>query len=189
MRLTVGPLTVLALAACHAKTPTPAAAVRPGAAGPARLAGLWEQSLTRDGREPPFVGRTRVCLGPSTAADLAPLAAGLQSRICGRIASHQGPGGAELFSLRCDLGEGGVTEISGRLVRVSPTRLELLQESVTAGATMPRLNGRHELRIDARWQGPCPAGMRPGETTLVGGFKVDLSRAAAAASAILGGGG
>ena len=187
MRSAIGPLAFLAVAGCHAKAPAPA--VSPPAVGdPRHLAGLWEQTLTRDGREPPFVGRTRVCLAPNTAAELGPIAAGLRGRACEPIASRRLVDGSDRFSLRCDLGEVGVSEVFGRLITVSPGRFALVEESVTSGAAMAKLNGRHAIRIDARWLGPCLPGMKPGETTLAGGFKIDLSRAAAAARAMFGGG-
>lgn len=177
-------VTSLLLTGCQAKTPTPRVA-RGG--GPSRLAGLWEETLTRDGVAPPVVGRTRVCLAASTASELSPLAIGLRRRACARSASRRAADGAELFTVHCDLGQGGASEISGRLARLSPTEFQLGEESVTSGAAMPQLNGRHVVEVHGRWLGACPAGMAPGEASLAGGFRVNLSRAAAAIAAMTGG--
>jgi len=184
MRAWLGSLTLASsvLAACHGKAPPSGTASQP--AGPARLAGLWEQTLTRDGVAPPMVGRTRICLGDGSAAELSPLAAGLRRRVCDKAASQRSADGAELFEIRCELAEGGVSQINGRLARPSPTRFELREVSATSGAAVAQLNGRHVVDIEGRWLGPCPRGMSPGQATVASGFKIDLARAAA----LLGGG-
>jgi hypothetical protein len=38
--------------------------------------------------------------------------------------------------------------------------------TVTSGSSMPQANGTHAMELTATWEGPCPAGMKPGDMTL-----------------------
>lgn len=185
MRAWLGPLGIVSavLAGCHGQAPASASAGRtPRSASP--LPGLWEQTLTRDGVTPALIGRTRLCLVATKAKGMAPLARELTPRACVRTANRETIAGLEVFGLHCELGDGGASEASGRVTRSSPTTYDLHEVSVTRGAAMPGLNGRHVVDIHARWLGPCPAGMAPGEVALSGGMKVNLARAAAAAALV-----
>lgn len=177
----------IAVAGCHGRAPAPPLAARPPGQPPDRLAGLWEQVMTRDGALPPLFGKVRLCLDKATEARQSPFGARLRGRACPERSVTRAADGAYLFSSRCDLGQAGVTTASGRLVRPSATAYEAHEESVTSGAAMERLNGRHVVDIKAVWLGPCPAGMAPGDMVLNGGLKINLAKAAAA-SALLGGG-
>ncbi len=184
MRAWLGAVTAASslLGGCQGRAPAPVAAAGPQ--GPGRIAGLWQETLTRDGVVPPMVGRARVCLSPTAAAEMSPLATGLRRRACARSAQSREPDGSERFTMRCDLGEGGVSDIEGRLARPSASHFTLREQSVTRGAAMPMMNGRHVIVIDGSWLGPCPRGMAPGEVALGGGLNLNLSRAAAAIEAL-----
>lgn len=177
----------VAVAGCHGREPAPLSAARARFQPPDRRAGLWEQVMTRDGSPPPLVGKVRLCLDKATEAGLSPFGARLRGRACPERSVTRATDGAYLFSSRCELGQAGLTTASGRLVRPSATAYEAHEESVTRGAVMEQLNGRHVVDIKAVWLGPCPAGMAPGDLVLNGGLKINLAKAAAA-SALLGGG-
>jgi hypothetical protein len=36
------------------------------------------------------------------------------------------------------------------------------------------MNGSHKMVLDAVWQGPCPAGFKPGDMELPGGMKINV---------------
>jgi hypothetical protein len=36
------------------------------------------------------------------------------------------------------------------------------------------MNGTHDMTLEASWQGPCPAGMQPGDMLLPGGMKNNM---------------
>jgi hypothetical protein len=50
--------------------------------------------------------------------------------------------------------------------------------SSTSGSPMPQANGvQHKTMIEATWEGPCPADMKPGDME-VNGFKMNLTAGA-----------
>jgi hypothetical protein len=46
--------------------------------------------------------------------------------------------------------------------------------AVTSGAPTPQANGAHKMSIEATWQGPCPADMKPGDMEMPGGTKINM---------------
>ena len=49
--------------------------------------------------------------------------------------------------------------------------------STTAGGPMPQANGVHKISIEATWQGPYPADMKPGDMEMPGGMKINMNDA------------
>jgi hypothetical protein len=50
------------------------------------------------------------------------------------------------------------------------------------------MNGMHVIDIAGRYEGACPATMRPGDVNLGSGLKVNMDRLPQIASAVTGGG-
>ena len=49
--------------------------------------------------------------------------------------------------------------------------------STTTGGPLPQANGVHKIAIEATWQGPCPADMKPGDMEMPGGMKINMNDA------------
>ena len=82
-------------------------------------------------------------------------------------------GGGWEFSSSCDMGSGHITS-HGVASGDFNSHYTVEIDSTTTGSPMPQANGAHKMKIDAVWQGPCPAGMRPGDMTLPGGMKINM---------------
>ena len=62
----------------------------------------------------------------------------------------------------------GSDEGSGLATGDFTSRYQIRFETSTVGAALEQMNGQHRLIVDAAYQGPCPAGMSPGEMELPG---------------------
>lgn len=171
----------LALAACHGKpagTPKPPAA--PGAppaseaaapaALPARTPGLWEQRVSAEGR----TQVSRICLDKSVERRFTWWGQHAGRGACGPAKVTPHPGGGWDFASACDMGRGGRTATHGTVTGDLGRNYRLTATSSVTGAAGPELNGVHEVALEAAWQGPCPAGMQPGDMLLPGGMRINL---------------
>lgn len=180
-------LGALSLAACGKKTaetsPAPAAgqtraqaaATRPSAptapaaaARPKRKAGLWEQTV-EFGK---MSQTSRICLDEATDEKM-----GLEGRPgsnpCSENKVTGRPGGGFEFASVCDLGEGGKVASHGVASGDFGSAYKVEVESTTTGAAAAQMNGVRKFSVVARWRGPCPAGMAPGEIELPGGMRIN----------------
>ena len=182
--IAISTVALLALAACQKKAETaaatgtaaPAAATAPEAgAGPAtpppRKPGLWAQTISTGQMQQ----TTRICLDAATEKQLVWWGAQAGGQTCSQqtVTPHAG-GGWDFHSVCASPSEGTVTSDGvesgdfGSHYRVEAT-------STSAGGPMPQANGVHRMTLDAAWQGPCPAGMKPGEMELPGGVRMNLA--------------
>ena len=182
----------LALTACDRRgdarpAPAGAAAVQ-GAPPPARRAGLWEQSMSRDGETPAVVGKMRLCIDAASEAKLSVLGGRVGKDACRRRAFVRRPEGGYAFTSTCGMGAVGVTRSTGTLSGDLASRYRIHAQSDTTGSSIPSMNGRHVTDIDATRLGPCPAGMDGGDVILANGMKIDTGKLSAIAKAMGGGG-
>ncbi|MEO8926974.1 MAG: DUF3617 family protein [Caulobacteraceae bacterium] len=160
------------------------ASVRP----PTRRAGLWRQTMTRDGVEPPMVGTMRICLDAASDARLSVFGGKIGKAPCARRSVGRRADGAYVFISTCDVGGAGVTNSTGTLSGDFVSRYHVHVASLTTGSSIPSMNGRHVIDIDATWLGACPAGIDGGDVIMANGMKVDMMRLGAVAGAMSGGG-
>jgi len=176
---------VLALAACQKKTETAAtgeattaSATAPAApAGPMtpppRKAGLWEQKVSMA----QMTQSTKVCLDAATDKQMAWWGSQAAKSTCAEqnITAH--PGGGWDFHSVCKSPGGGTTTSDGTASGDFNSHYKVDVTSTTAGGPMPQANGVHKISIEATWQGPCPADMKPGDMEMPGGMKINMNDA------------
>ena len=175
-----GCLMAASLAACQrpATHPTPQAAVASPAAadastaalGAARAPGLWEQRVS-DGVG---VQVTRICLDAATDRQMALAGRQLNESQCRSHSVSQGPGGWRIATV-CDMGAAGQVSTTGIATGDFARRYEIRLDQTTTGAPTSGLNGHRRLVVTAALQGPCPAGMAPGQMVDAGGQTVSLA--------------
>ena len=85
----------------------------------------------------------------------------------------QKPGGMWAFEAACDRGEAGHEQASGLVSGDFAKAYHVEATSTVTGAKGPLVNGVRHFTLDAEWQGPCPAGLKPGVLRTSGG-DVDL---------------
>ena len=188
-RLLISGAAVAALAACQQKTETAqtgeaaqaaAAAPAPLAGPPARKPGLWVVSTSTMGRSQEI----RTCIDAATDKEMSAWGQQASSSMCSKNSVTPTAGGWRFESV-CDMGQGGVSTTTGTATGDFNASYVVKAQVVTAGSSMPQANGTHEMTLQARWEGPCPAGMNPGDMALPGGMKMtrEMMRQAQGAAA------
>lgn len=176
-------LGAVALSACQKKAETAAAAPgepaaataaapAPMAGPPTRKAGLWSQTVQAEG-----VGQSmKVCLDADTDKKMTVWGQAAGKDACARQSFAPAPGGYS-FESECDLGPGGKVVSKGSITGDFGSAYTVKVSSTTTGASMPQANGAHEMTMTAKWEGPCPAGMKGGDVavTLPGGRQMTIN--------------
>ena len=173
-------LGLAALAGCGRPAGAPAAAVPP-----ARKAGLWEQSLTRDGK-PGRLGALKICLDATTDSKIGVFGRHFAKGDCQRSVARDAAG-VYHFSSICTLENGGVARVMGTASGDFGSGYTVRSEINVSGAPLESMNGMHEIDIAAHYRGPCPENMRPGDVNLGSGLKVNMDRLPEIAKSLGGG--
>jgi len=198
MRTIIVLASTLALIACgkqsggHPATAAPAASTgqSPFASSqpPARKAGLWEQTMTRDGVAPGLMGKVRMCVDAASQTTLSLFGGRMGKGSCPQRSVSRGLDGGYSFAATCDMGQAGVTTSKGTLTGDLSTAYRIHAESDISGSSLASMNGHHITDIAATWLGPCPADMIPGDVVMGNGMKINTNKIGAAAAAVSGGG-
>ncbi len=175
-------LSLLALTACSKKDDKVAAATGDAApaagnvaapgpmAAPKRKPGLWSQTVSSDGSSQTI----KLCIDTATEAKLSVWGAQAGSEACSQNTFMRTPNGFS-FDSACDMGPAGKITTKGVGTGNFDTRYEIKATSVTTGSGMAQANGTHEMTITGTWDGPCPAGMKPGDMNLPGGVTMNIN--------------
>ena len=175
---------VLALTACQKKTETAATGETPAASAtapaesagpmtpPPSKAGLWEQTVSMAEMRQ----STKLCLDEATDKQMAWWGSQAAKSTCSeqKISGH---GGGWDFHSVCAIPGGGTTTSDGTATGDFNSHYKVDVTSTTTGGPMPQANGVHKVSIEATWQGPCPADMKPGDMSLPGGMKINMNDA------------
>ena len=182
--LVVVGLSTLTLSGCDAgERPAQVAATLPSP-----KAGLWRETLMRDGHGLALVGDLRACLDSDARKRLSMLGDKAEKGMCkDRTVTRDADGGYH-FSSSCDMGPAGHVTTQGELTGDLASRYRVHTQSDTTGASFNTMNGRHVVDIEARYLGPCPAGMVPGDVVIANGMKVNMNHLRAIAQSLSGGG-
>lgn len=167
-RPALGMLVVLAaavgpLAGCGKGQETTSVKVRQPAQ---RKPGLWVQTVSAEGRSQ----TQRLCLGEGvTSSFQTAIAQGARS--CAPVKMSGTAHGFAIDAV-CDHGENG-TAASHAVVSGDPAKTYRLEVTTTVtGAKAPQMNRTATAVTTAAWQGPCPAGMKPGDMDLPDGTRI-----------------
>jgi hypothetical protein len=170
------------LSACHrrpAEGPKPPAAPGSGpasaaapAALPARAPGLWEQKVSSAGRSQ----TSRICLDKAVERRFTWWGQHAHEGACSKAQITPRAGGGWDFASSCDMGADGKTSTKGTVTGDMARSYRLEATSTISGARAAEMNGTHAMTLEASWQGPCPAGMQPGDVILPGGMKINMMK-------------
>jgi hypothetical protein len=154
---------------------------------PTSKAGLWRESLLRDGHEPGLIGEMQACLDADARARLTALGSRQGKSFCREGAVTRDGDGGYHFSSACDLGPAGHVVTHGELTGDLASRYRVTSQTDTSGAAMASMNGHHVIDIEADYVGPCPAGMAAGDVVIANGMKVNMDHLRAVAETLAGG--
>jgi hypothetical protein len=160
---------------------------QPIAALPAPKAGLWRESLLRDGRELGLIGDMRACLDADARGRLSAMGGQAGKSMCRNLSVTRDADGGYHFSSACNLGPGGHVVTNGELTGDLASRYRVRSRTDTSGAVLASMNGQHTIDIEANYLGPCPAEMRPGDVLIANGMKVNMDHLRAVAETFSGG--
>jgi hypothetical protein len=178
----------LALAACgqkaetakgadEASTTASATAPTVPSGPPARKPGLWVQTISTGD----MTQTTRICLDEATDKAMSLVGSQMSDDICSKHEVTPVAGGYR-FSSVCAAGDGtGTTTTEGTATGDFNARYKVEAQSTISGANAPQMNGARKMTVEAEWQGPCPAGFKPGDMELPGGMKMNIAALAGAA--------
>jgi hypothetical protein len=155
-----------------AATPAPATV----ASLPTRKAGLWVETMTRDGKTGPMGGSIKMCLDAATDAKMTAFGRQMGNNACGQRSVTRGLDGAYHFTSTCALGNAGTVTSSGVASGNFDSKYVIHDESTVSGSSYAPMNGHHVTEITATYGGPCPAGMSAGDLEMANGMKVNINR-------------
>jgi hypothetical protein len=132
---------------------------------PMRRPGLWEQSMAMPGVR--SGGMTmKYCTDTALEKRYSVFSANLRGNSCSKAEIHRTPMGVSFQSV-CNFG-GATRTTTGTATGdfQSNFHMEAVTHS-TAGADS-------HISMDGKWLGPCPADMRPGDTVMPNGMKMNI---------------
>ena len=134
---------------------------------PARKAGLWEIAIENDGGP----ARTaKHCVDAKTDQQMQQIGQGMGTQ-CQRTPIRR-DGNAYLSSSECKFGERSVSSKS----TITGDFQSNLRSEVVSVFNPPR-NGKANSKtvVNAKWVGPCPAGMVPGDMEMSGAGRMNIN--------------
>lgn len=127
-------------------------------APPHRKPGLWTQTMNTAGMKQV----TKMCLGADTESKMTIWGQQTAKDACEKSTVTPVPGGMK-FESTCDMGEGGRMVSTGTATGDFNSAYTVKVSSTTTGAKMAQANGVHEILMEGKYEGPCPAGMKSGD--------------------------
>jgi hypothetical protein len=127
---------------------------------PMRKAGVWAQTLTRDGHAL-RTHATLVCLDGGPITDVGALGHHLGANDCDQHVSRTADG-VYHFTSACHLPAGAKLTTRGIARGDFASHYRIDADVAVNGAPISALDGQHQLTLVGAYRGPCPAGSRPG---------------------------
>ncbi len=144
----------------------PAAAEAKAPEGPPRQTnGQWEYKNTMAGQAMAM----KMCVDARSQQAISWVNPGAVAEDCSKREYSKLPDGGWTFYTVCRTTKGGETTSSGAAKGDFARNFTVLVTVKTEGATNARDNGVYDMKIDAAYIGPCPAGQRGGDVVGPGG--------------------
>ena len=165
------PFDLAALASALALAAGSAAAIE----FPALKAGLWESQVVREGAQAKAPAM-KMCMDASLQKEMMDAGMGQMKELCAKNEIRR-EGNKVYGNAECKLGESTMKTTS-----VTTFHGETAYHIDVKATYDPPMAGKSagNTAIDAKWIGPCPAGMQTGDALLPDGRKVNMRAAARA---------
>jgi hypothetical protein len=163
-------LGALALAGCQKTEEKAASADGAGTAATAsapaslgmRKAGLWTQTVSTEGMNQTM----KMCMDAASLAEASVAGQDIGKDRCSKQAVTARPGGWSFDSV-CETGDGGTVTSKGTATG-NGEGYKMDVTMTTTGSPMPQANRTMNMKMEAKWEGPCPAGMAAGDIQVNG---------------------
>lgn len=139
---------------------------------PSRKPGLWKQTMTIEGLN--VMQTASLCLDEATDQKVSWWAQQGARGGCDQNEVKKNPDGSWSFSSVCRLEGAMKTTTTGQAVGDFQRAYQVRAETTTENAPIPAMNRTNTVVIDASWEGPCPADMKPGDMVTPQGMKLNV---------------
>lgn len=140
---------------------------------PARKAGLWELTMTFEGRSmPPQV--MQHCTDAATDKAMQEMGGNMRSDMCSKRDIKQ-VGGTIVMDSVCNMGGATTTShgvVTGDFNSAYTIRISSKREGGPAAPGMP---AETQMSIEAKWTGPCKTDQKPGDIIMANGMKMNVT--------------
>ena len=135
---------------------------------PARKPGLWEITMHRDG-SPMAAPASQLCLDAKTDAQLMKNGEAMANGMCDKP-QVSGSGSTRVFDTVCHIS--GSTQNSHSVMTFPDSSTYHVDVTSTYAPPLYGKSSGH-MTQDAKWVGPCPADMQPGDM-MMNGMKMNI---------------
>lgn len=136
---------------------------------PTLKAGLWESNMTREGagQKAPTM---KMCMDASLQKEMMDAGMGTMKEMCSKNDIRR-EGNKVFANAECKFGDSTMKSAS-----VTTFTGDTAYHTDVKATYVPPMAGKgsDSTVIDAKWTGPCPAGMQPGDVILPDGRKINM---------------
>jgi hypothetical protein len=140
---------------------------------PARKAGLWEMTMTFEGRNTP-PQTMQHCIDAATDKAMQDMSAGARGQTCSKREMKK-VGDTIVFDSVCSVGAGTATShgvIAGDFNSAYTIKINSKREGGPPVKDMP---AETDMSIAAKWLGACKADQKPGDIVMANGMKMNVN--------------
>jgi hypothetical protein len=140
---------------------------------PSRKAGLWEMTMTFEGRGAP-PQTMQQCIDASTDKAMQDMSQGARGQTCSKREVKK-VGDTIVFDSVCDAGMGTTTShgvVSGDFNSAYTIKINSKR---AGGPQVPNMPPETNMNIAAKWLGACKADQKPGDIIMANGMKMNVT--------------
>ncbi|MGB9368957.1 MAG: DUF3617 family protein [Xanthobacteraceae bacterium] len=140
---------------------------------PARKAGLWEMTMTFEGRNTP-PQTMQQCIDAATDKAMQDMSAGVRGQGCSKRETKK-VGDTIVFDSVCSMGAGTTTShgvVSGDFNSAYTVTINSKHEG---GPPVPNMPAETNMTVAAKWLGACKADQKPGDIIMANGTKMNVT--------------
>src|SRR2546423_5613003 len=140
---------------------------------PARKAGLWDMTMTFEGRNTP-PQTMQQCIDASTDKAMQDMSAGMRGQSCSKRETKK-VGNTLVFDSVCNTGAGTSTShgvVSGDFNSAYTVKINSKREG---GPAIPNMPPETNMTVESKWLGPCKADQKPGDIIMANGMKMNVN--------------
>ena len=140
---------------------------------PSRKAGLWEMTMTFEGRGAP-PQTMQQCIDAATDKSMQDMSQGMRGQSCSKREVKK-VGNTVVFDSVCSMGAGTTTShsvVSGDFNSAYTVKINAKREG---GPAVPNMPPETNMVIESKWLGPCKADQKPGDIIMANGMKMNVN--------------
>jgi hypothetical protein len=140
---------------------------------PSHKPGLWQQTMTQDGKTNPMAS-SQICYDAPSEAKMTAMGDQISNKNCPSRQVVHNPDGSWSMSGTCSFQEGWNTTSRATLVGDFNSKITTTVDATTTGAPAPAMNGQHHTVMVQTWLGPCKPGQKGGDVIMSNGMKMNV---------------